>query len=228
MPSTAGEAASPTACLEVTDTGVGMDEQTRIRCSEPFFTTKGERGTGLGLAMVYGIARRHSAEFEVESTVGKGSTLRLCFPVPSIPVIALGAPVVPPIMPSRLRLLVVDDDPLLLTSLRDTLEQDGHLVITANGGQAGIDTFKTAQGSAVRFDLVITDLGMPHVDGSKVARSVHDASPSTPIILLTGWGKRLVAEHEVPPHVDHVLSKPTKLRELREAIAKCMTPKMLQ
>jgi signal transduction histidine kinase/CheY-like chemotaxis protein len=228
MPSTAGEAASPAVCLEVTDTGVGMDEQTRIRCTEPFFTTKGERGTGLGLAMVYGIARRHSAEFEIESTVGTGSTLRLRFSAPSLTVIAPGALVVPPIIPSRLRLLLIDDDPLLQTSLRDTLEQDGHVVVTANGGQAGIDTFKAAQAGAARFDLVITDLGMPHVNGSEVARSVHEASPLTPVILLTGWGTRLVADDDIPPYVNQVLSKPPKLRELREAIAKCMPPKMLK
>jgi CheY-like chemotaxis protein len=102
------------------------------------------------------------------------------------------------------------------------------VVVTADGGQAGIDTFKAAQESAARFDLVMTDLGMPYVDGSRVARCVHDASPSTPVILLTGWGRRLVAEHEVPPHVNHVLSKPPKLRELREAIAKCMQPKVLK
>jgi signal transduction histidine kinase/ActR/RegA family two-component response regulator len=219
----AGEGSSlQAASVEVADTGVGMNEQTRTRCTEPFFTTKGERGTGLGLAMVYGVARRHSADLEIDSTVGKGSTVRLSFPEPPSDVVGSGEPEAPPAIPSRLRLLVVDDDPLILMSLRDTLERDGHVVVTANAGQAGIDTFTAARAGTEPFDLVITDLGMPHVNGGKVAGAVKDASPSTPVILLTGWGKRLVAEGDVPPHVNHVLNKPPKLRELREALARCV------
>jgi CheY-like chemotaxis protein len=124
-------------------------------------------------------------------------------------------------VPSRLRILVVDDDPLLLKSLRDTLEGDGHVVVIANQGQAGIDAFVAARDRQEPFSVVITDLGMPYVDGRKVATAVKRASPSTPVILLTGWGQRLVAEGEVPEHVDRVLSKPPKLRLLREALAQC-------
>jgi CheY-like chemotaxis protein len=119
---------------------------------------------------------------------------------------------------------VVDDDPLLLKSIRDILEGDGHAVVTANHGQEAIDVFqnsiehnKGALGES--FAAVITDLGMPYIDGRKVARAVKLASPSTPVILLTGWGQRLVADGEVPPHVDRVLNKPPKLRDLRTALA---------
>jgi signal transduction histidine kinase/CheY-like chemotaxis protein len=208
----------PEVHVEVHDTGVGMDEETRRRCLEPFFTTKGERGTGLGLAMVYGVAQRHNAEIEIESTLGKGTIVRLNFPVASTTgdVAELAAPTP---MPARLRILVVDDDPLLLKSLRDTLEIDGHLVTTANGGQAGIDAFLATEEHGECFSIVITDLGMPHVDGRKVASAIKEASPSTPVILLTGWGQRLVAEGDVPPHVDRVLNKPPKLRDLRSTLA---------
>jgi CheY-like chemotaxis protein len=113
---------------------------------------------------------------------------------------------------------VVDDDPLLLKSLQHTLETDGHAVIAANGGQAGIDAFLAAQQSGDLPALVITDLGMPHVDGRKLAAAVKAASPTTPIILLTGWGHRLAAEGDIPEHVDQLLSKPPKLAELREAL----------
>jgi len=116
----------------------------------------------------------------------------------------------------RLRLLIIDDDPLLLNSLRDSLELDGHSVVAANGGQAGIDAFCAAPEDV---DAVITDLGMPYVDGRKVAEAVKAAAPSMPVILLTGWGQRLMAEGDVPAHVDRVLSKPPKLRELRAALA---------
>ncbi|HUA19880.1 MAG TPA: ATP-binding protein [Bryobacteraceae bacterium] len=204
--------------VEVADTGVGMDEETRRRCLEPFFTTKGERGTGLGLAMVYGVMRRHNADIEIESAVGQGTVVRLRFPVPastSTQVPAAG----PEAMPPRLRILSVDDDPLLIKSLRDALEADGHAVVTANGGQEGIDAFRAAEERDERFAVVITDLGMPYVDGRKVASAIKSDSPSTPVILLTGWGQRLVAEGDVPPHVDRVLNKPPKLRELRAALA---------
>ena len=116
-------------------------------------------------------------------------------------------------------MLVVDDDPLLLKALSDILENDGHQVVTANGGQAGIETFSAALAQKNPFAVVISDLGMPRVDGRAVASSVKSISRSTPVILLTGWGQRLLAEGDIPPHVDRVLPKPPKLRDLREALA---------
>jgi PAS domain S-box-containing protein len=204
--------------VEVVDTGMGMDEDTRRRCLEPFFTTKGERGTGLGLAMVYGMIQRHSAEIEIESAADIGTTVRLIFAVPTAAVV-LAQPATAYAVSSRLRILVVDDDPLLLKSLRDILEADNHIVITANSGQGGIDAFRAAHASAEPFAVVITDLGMPYIDGRQVASAVKNASPTTPVILLTGWGQRLVDEGDIPPQVDRVLSKPPKLRELRAALA---------
>ncbi len=206
--------------LEISDTGFGMDEETRRRCLEPFYTTKGERGTGLGLAMVYGVVQRHNAEVEIVSELKRGTTIRLAFPLPAaIP--GPNTPVPLNAMPPRLRLLVVDDDPMLLKSLNDTLTDDGHSVTTANGGQSGIDTFIAAAKGDRPFEAVITDLGMPYVDGRKVASLIKQNSPATPVILLTGWGQRLLAESDIPPHVDQVLSKPPKLGLLRAALARC-------
>ena len=207
--------------VDVGDDGAGMDEETRRRCMEPFFTTKGERGTGLGLAMVYGVARRHHAEVEIESAVGAGTTMSLSFPVPSAEQIA--APGASPrfAMPPRMRLLLVDDDPLLLKSLRDTLQADGHVIVTSNGGAAGIKAFREAKAAGESFGAVITDLGMPNIDGRMVAAAIKDASAATPVIMLTGWGRRLLSEEDVPAHVDYVLSKPPKLHELRETLALC-------
>jgi len=209
--------------IEVADTGVGMEEETRRRCLEPFFTTKGERGTGLGLAMVYGVAQRHNAQIEIDSVVSRGTTVQLRFPLPTAPAKPLQAALVYPV-PSRLRILIVDDDPLLTKSLRDILEAEGHSIVTSNGGQAGIDTFHEALRQNKSFAVVITDLGMPYVDGRKVARAVKTASPSTPVILLTGWGQRLAAEGDIPPYVDRILNKPPKLVALREALAHCWRP----
>jgi DNA-binding response OmpR family regulator len=117
-----------------------------------------------------------------------------------------------------LRILLVDDDPLLSKSLEDILKEDGHLITVTNGGQAGIDTARAAHEQGRPFDVVITDLGMPYVDGRKVAGAVKSLAPSMPVILLTGWGQRLEIEGDVPSHVDWVLSKPPKLRELREVL----------
>ena len=219
----AGPAAPRSAVVEVTDTGIGMDEDTRRRCLEPFFTTKGERGTGLGLAMVYGVAQRHGADVEIDSAPGRGTTMRLVFPIPAIEP-SSADPQQAPAPAARLRALVVDDEPMLLKSLRDTLELDGHQVVTANGGQAGIDAFQSACKSGPPFDIVVTDLGMPYVDGRKVAAAIKQTSGKTPVILLTGWGQRLIAEGDVPTSIDHVLSKPPRLRELRAALAQLTQP----
>jgi CheY-like chemotaxis protein len=210
--------------VEVSDTGVGMSEETRRRCFEPFFTTKGERGSGLGLAMVHGIARRNNADIEIESALGNGTTVRLVFPVSAAVAVESAPSSQPFIVPARLRLLIVDDDPILIKSLRDTLETDGHVVITANGGREGIELYRQARERKEPFAAVITDLGMPHVNGKQVALEIKNIDPSASIILLTGWGQRLVAEGDIPAYVDRVLNKPPKLRELREALAQCLLP----
>ncbi|MBV8659998.1 MAG: PAS domain S-box protein [Burkholderiales bacterium] len=208
--------------IEVSDSGIGMDEDTRIRCLEPFFTTKGERGTGLGLAMVYGVMQRHNSEVEIESALGRGTTMRLVLPIYHPTVTDTQANSTPPRISLPRHILVVDDDPLLLKSLADTLQIDGHHVTVANGGQAGIDAFDASIRHGQRFDVVITDLGMPNVDGRKVASVIKMMSESTPVIMLTGWGQRLVTNGDIPEHVDRVLSKPPKLRDLREALLGCV------
>jgi signal transduction histidine kinase/CheY-like chemotaxis protein len=204
--------------LEVQDTGLGMDEETRRRCLEPFYSTKGERGTGLGLAMVFGIAGRHDAEIEIDSAPGRGTTMRLSFPEA---VFDAPQPKLIFAAPSPMRILVVDDDPLILRVLKATLEADGHMVTTANGGQQGIETFQLAE-AGDRFDIVMTDLGMPHVDGHGVASAVKAIRLSAPVILLTGWGQRLMQEGETPPYVDRVLGKPPKRHELRATLGELM------
>ncbi len=205
--------------IEVGDTGVGMDEDTRRRCLEPFYTTKGERGTGLGLAMVYGMIQRHSAELEIESTVGKGTTMRLIFAASSASITDSAGTARTPLPARPLRILLVDDDPMLIKSLQETLQDDGHIITATSNGLAGLEAFRTALQGDAPIDLVVTDLGMPHMDGRKVAAAIKALSRSTPVILLTGWGQRLIAENDAPAHVDKVISKPPRLSELRAAFA---------
>jgi CheY-like chemotaxis protein len=209
----------PGAVLEVVDSGVGMDEETRRRCLEPFFTTKGDRGTGLGLAMVYGMAKRHNAGLDIVSSVGHGTTIRLTFRGGTQSNSSTNRVPSPLFATRSLRVLLVDDDPSLLESLRTALEDEGHKVATANGGQAGIDAFRDSQKSHRLFDIVITDLGMPYVDGRQVITSIRSMSPGTPIILLTGWGQHVANDNEKAPQVDRLLGKPPRIRELRTALA---------
>ena len=203
--------------VEVQDNGVGMSETTRSRCLEPFYTTKGERGTGLGLPMVFGMLQRHAGELEIDSELGLGTKVRLIFPIAPTGLTVREAQLTPSLPP--LRILLVDDDPLVLKSLRDALENDGHEVVTAEGGLAGIDEFSAALEMGKRFDIVITDLGMPYVDGRKVAARTRQLDAEVPVIMLTGWGHRLIATDDKPEHVDRVLSKPPKVAELRATIA---------
>lgn len=119
----------------------------------------------------------------------------------------------------QLRILLVDDDLMVLYSVRHILELEGHLVTAADSGQEGIDAFTAALTQGTPFSVVITDLGMPRVHGRKLAESIKAASAQTPVILLTAWAEQLLASKELPPHVDQIVGKPPRLAELRAALA---------
>lgn len=206
--------------VSVVDTGVGMDEETRRRCMEPFFTTKGERGSGLGLAMVFGCAQRHDASMEIDSAPGRGTCVRLRFPLAPAQAMdaASGLLLAEDETPRpALEVLLVDDDPLLLESVAEVLTQAGHRVTPAEGGAAGIRLFEAALATQP-FQAVITDLGMPDVDGRQVARRVRELSPATPVIMLTGWGRRMQEDADLPAGVDILLPKPPRRHQLLDAL----------
>jgi signal transduction histidine kinase/CheY-like chemotaxis protein len=205
--------------VEVCDTGVGMSADTRRKCLEPFFTTKGERGTGLGLAMVCGMVQRHLAEIEIESELRHGTTFSLIFPAEDPATRSPDEQAEARRPAHSLRILLVDDDARMLHSLRRVLETDGHQVTAADGGQAGIDTFIAAAQRGEPFSVVLADIGMPHVDGRRVAAAMKAASPQTPIVLVTGWGQSMRADDVLPLHVDRLLGKPPDIAELRSVLA---------
>jgi signal transduction histidine kinase/ActR/RegA family two-component response regulator len=210
------------AVLEVSDTGVGMDEQTQKRCLEPFYSTKGKRGTGLGLAMVYGVIERHQGKIEVQSAIGKGTTMRLLFPVRNLAIFTPPEPSEADQPPPPLHILCIDDEPALRILIHEMLLRDGHNIEMADGGQAGIDTFRSALERKEPFDVVVTDLGMPMVDGNAVARSIKSDSPTTPVIMLTGWGVFLKNDGDIPSEVDGILSKPPRIKEIRAMLRKVL------
>ena len=214
-----GQAAS--TILEVIDTGIGMGEETQAHAFEPFFSTKGARGSGMGLATVYGTIQRHGGDVQVDSALGEGTTMRLVFPMQE----GAGEDAVeaPPAPLPPLRILCVDDEPVLRDALKASVENEGHTVELADGGQSGLEAFRAACQRGEPFDVVITDLGMPHVDGRTVARTVKEEAPETPVILLTGWGHRLLAENEIPAYVDLMLSKPPSIEALTRALARVVS-----
>ncbi|MCS7186567.1 MAG: response regulator [Armatimonadetes bacterium] len=204
------------AFLEVIDTGIGMDEETKHRCLEPFFTTKGDKGSGLGLMMVYGTIQRHEGRIEIESELGKGTTFRLLFPMKETEKTKstgeVGRETVPP-----LKVLFVDDDQRVRGTLGELLRGWGHTVVVAEDGQSAFDTFLLALHSGQPFDIVITDLGMPRMNGAELIRKIREHDPNVPIIIVTAWGKESFI-----PEANAILSKPVKSQDLMEALAKVM------
>ena len=199
--------------LEVSDEGVGMSEEVKQRCLEPFFTTKGEKGTGLGLAMVYGVVQRHSGTIDVYSAVGEGTTITIHLPVShevALPVEAA------PAEPARdqLRVLVVEDDPLVREVTAAYLHADGHSVALAAAGEEAL-----RQLDAGGFDLVVTDRAMPGMSGDQLAAAVKARLPTLPVILLSGFGDLMRAAGETPAGVDAVLGKPITGSRLRQAVS---------
>jgi signal transduction histidine kinase/FixJ family two-component response regulator len=211
--------ATSSVLVEVIDSGCGMDAETRRRCLEPFFTTKGARGTGLGLAMVYGVMERHGGRIEIETALGHGTTMRLVFaPGPTMKPLAHPKPRQDADL-SPLRLLCIDDEPVVLEVLQELLQHLGHQTCTALGAQEGLTLFRDRALRQECFDAVITDLGMPGMDGFSLARQLKSEFPSTPIILLTGWGIFLGADDPVSSTVDLILPKPPAVNDLQSGLA---------
>ena len=212
--------------IEVRDNGTGMDEKTRQRCLEPFFSTKVKRGgTGLGLAMVYGMMQRHEGHIQIESALGRGTCIRLAFPIREDSVQA--DPLAAPSRLARnrsLRILCIDDEPQVRLLLKDCLTDLGHQVTTASSGTQGVELFRTALQGGQAYETVITDLGMPGIDGHQVARSIKSASPHTPVLMLTGWGAAMKENGGAAPDVDAVIGKPVQLGELSNLLVKFTAP----
>jgi signal transduction histidine kinase/AmiR/NasT family two-component response regulator len=207
--------------IEVRDNGVGMEEKVRQNCLEPFFSTKlTTGGAGLGLSMVYGMVKRHDGGIEIESAPNRGTCVRLIFPIRERPI----SPARPQSMPQEpcrpLRILCIDDEPELRQLMHDLLEVHHHKVTVAPGGNEGLDMFRAKQREHEPFDVVITDLGMPDMDGHHVARAIKTEAPHTPIIMLTGWGAMMKTDGETAPEVDAVLSKPPRIQELNNLLGR--------
>jgi signal transduction histidine kinase len=200
------------AILEARDTGTGMSEEVRLRCFEPFFTTKGKRGTGLGLSMVFGIVRRHGGTIKIHSEPEKGAlftiNLPLCEPGEMTDAAEYSS------RPGRLRVLVVDDQPIQVQMLCEHLRDDLHLVETALSGSEALEKFRESP-----FDLVITDHVMAEMTGQQLACLLKQIDPQIPVILLTAYPGEVIAANCKMPEVDLVLGKPLSRAALRRGFA---------
>jgi two-component system cell cycle sensor histidine kinase/response regulator CckA len=198
--------------LTVQDTGRGIADEIRHRIFEPFFTTKGVKGSGLGLSAAYGIMARHGGNVSVASVPGQGTTVTLRFQrVLGERPWREGLPGAPH-GPAR-RVLVIDDEPLVRRTVSGLLEAAGHTVIEADSGAAGLASLA---GAAV--DCVLTDLGMPGMNGWEVARAIKARAPQIPVLLLTGWADQ--AEVEIASGlVERILHKPVRFEELLQAVS---------
>jgi len=205
--------------VEVRDSGVGMDEKTRQRCFEPFFSTKTQRGgTGLGLAMVYGMMQRHDGTIDIDSAPGQGTSVRLTFPVRK-PALQPAAETVPPPTQARsLNVLCIDDEARVRQLLNVCLAQFGHQVSMASTGKEGLRLFRAAKQKQQPYEVVITDLGMPDIDGHQVAKAIKAESPNLPVIMMTGWGTTMREDEKPASEVDALIDKPPHIQRLNHLL----------
>jgi PAS domain S-box-containing protein len=206
-------------CLSLTDTGMGMDKDTLARAIDPFFTTKEiGKGTGLGLPMVHGLAEQSGGQLVLRSEKGQGTTAELWLPVAEKTADATEAEApaqVPAREHHRLMVLVVDDDPLVLTNMTAMLDDLGHNVFEASSAHEALAILRRESG----IQLVITDQAMPHMTGLQLIEEIKDKWPDLSVILATGFG-------ELPPGTDPLLitlAKPFRQHDLAYAVEAAMT-----
>jgi PAS domain S-box-containing protein len=205
--------------VQISDTGMGIAEEVRKKIFEPFFTTKPFTNTGLGLSMSYGIVKRFGGEIEVESKVGHGAIFTIILPI--------GGEEKEEVIPratikkgKKAHILVIDDEEFVRSVLSRTLTRASHRVTMAEDGEKGIQLFKKG-----KYDMVLTDLGMPGMSGWEVCRVIKAISPHTPVGMITGWGAEISRSKMEEYGLDFYISKPFDLHEVLNVVAQALEPK---
>ncbi len=221
----AAENVGDAVVISVGDTGTGMPPEVKSRIFDPFFTTKGKAGMGLGLAVSFGIIRRHEGSVEVESEVGAGTKFKISLPKAAVSEepVAVESEIRTSVMetanPITMRLfdgpqpqiLVVDDEEAVRELLRDLLESEGFRVYLAPGGREALNLF-----AAKRFDGVFTDVGMPGMSGWELAHAIRQTNATVPIAVITGWGEAVGSDEQREARVDWVVTKPFRAERISE------------
>lgn len=202
--------------ISVADTGKGIRAEERPRIFDPFFTTKGKAGLGLGLAVSFGIIRRHEGKVDVESEIGHGTTFKIKLPVAK----DVPAPVqqvdespseVVALHSTRTKFLVVDDEDPVRELLVDILENAGHETVQAASGAEALTLF-----GASTFDAIFTDIGMPGMNGWEFARAIRHQDAQIPLVVITGWGDAVSPEERSAAQVNWVVTKPFTFAHITE------------
>jgi nitrogen-specific signal transduction histidine kinase/ActR/RegA family two-component response regulator len=207
-----GEDVRDGVCLVIRDTGTGMSPEVAERIFEPFFSTKEDgNGTGLGLALVYGIVRRHGGTIDVHSAPGAGTSFEIALPA------AAGS------VETRdgRDILVVDDEPAFREMIRLVLEEEGHRTHLASGG---FEALKRLRADFADFDLVILDLRMPGVDGLGVLEELRELAPDLPVLVATGYASDEEKAKALATGARRILQKPYRVADLRNALADVLGP----
>ncbi len=202
--------------ISVTDTGEGMDEETLKSIFEPFFTTKkATKGTGLGLAAVYGTVNSHHGCIEVTSTMGAGTTFRVSLPLGPKPTASSPVEESPRVMGSG-RILIIDDEEILIQTVSAILRKDGYDTVACTDSREGVELYGRSPG---KFDLVLLDMIMPGMGGPEVFRALRKINPAVAVLLMSG----ATANHEVQDLADAgasgFLAKPFRPLDLSQAVA---------
>jgi two-component system cell cycle sensor histidine kinase/response regulator CckA len=198
-----------TARFWIADTGAGMPAEVMARIFEPFYTTKGERGTGLGLSASHGIIENHGGEINVTSETGKGTRFEVILPLheASSPVVAV--PLTQTFGAKSARVLVVEDEEKVRVLLNDAFRAEGHEVVEATTGAEAIKHLDNRE-----FDLMVCDLGLPELSGLHVARWVKEFRPDLPVIIATGYAEMIAEEDYQRARIDDVIRKPYALADV--------------
>jgi CheY-like chemotaxis protein len=209
------------------DTGTGMGPEVKQRLFDPFFTTKGKAGTGMGLAVSFGIIRRHEGSIEVDSEVGRGTTFKIS--LPKVTPALLEAPGVPAAEAAvsasddKLRVLVVDDETHVREVLIEALEAEGCEVVSAQSGEIALALFDQHEG---RFDGIFTDIGMPEMTGWELVSEIRQRSQTMPIAIISGWADAISLETKNAVKADWVVAKPfdiDRISQIAQEIAQRRT-----
>ena len=195
--------------IHITDTGTGMGPEVKQRLFDPFFTTKGKAGTGMGLAVSFGIIRRHEGSIEVDSEVGRGTTFKISLPkvtqeAPETQSVGTSEVTIAP-SEDKLRVLVVDDETHVREVLIEALEAEGCEVVSAQSGEIALALFDQHEG---KFDGIFTDIGMPDMSGWELVSEIRQRSQTMPIAIISGWADAISLETKNAVKADWVVAKP--------------------
>jgi CheY-like chemotaxis protein len=187
----------------VSDNGAGMTQQIVARIFEPFYSTKGDRGTGLGLSASHGIIENHGGDIKVTSEVGKGTRFEVILPLHQ-PGSSIATDIkAEAVEVKSARILVVEDEENVRVLLNDAFRNGGHEVTEATTGAEALKSL-----DAKEFDLMVCDLGLPELSGLHVARWVKEFRPNMPVIIATGFAGMIAEEDYDKARIDEVISKP--------------------